>query len=183
MLSKNHRRLRTVILLRHSQDPQTGKPMYKVAKKLNEIKTPYIPPTFSLKSSTEFIDLLHGTTPDEDIVSLDVESSFTSVPVDEIIQIMMDKIYRSEKPPLPIPEKILKEMLEPCAKEVPLFSHKGKIYRQKDGVVISSHLGVLFVNAYMAHTEEVTFEEHPKSKIYGRYIDDIFITLKGKNDR
>ena len=49
---------------------------------------------------------------------------------------------------------------------------------------MGSPLGVLFANMYMATVEERTFQRHQKPKIYGRYIDDIFITTrKGEDPR
>ena len=123
-----------------------------------------------------------GVTPDDDIASLDVESLFTNVPVEETINITLDRVYRSEKESLPIPEDILRDMLKACTTEAPFLSHQGELYRQVDGVSMGSPLGVFFANMYMATVEERTFREHQKPKIYGRYIDDIFITIKEADD-
>ncbi|XP_076037112.1 uncharacterized protein LOC143022666 [Oratosquilla oratoria] len=83
---------------------QMTSPTYSLAKTLNEILTPYIPPGHPLKSAVEFIDILKTTAPDEDIDSLDVSSLFTHVPVQETIGIILDTVYRSSQDPLPIPE-------------------------------------------------------------------------------
>ena len=153
-------------------------PTYKTAKMLNDILVPYIPGGYSLKSATEFIDLLQNKGPEEDIASLDVESLFTNVPVEETIKIILDRVYRSEKDPLPIPEKILQDMLKSCTMEAPFLSHRGELFRQVDGVAMGSPLGVLFANIYMATVEERVFNEHEKPRLYCRYIDDIFITTR-----
>ena len=66
--------------------------------------------------------------------------------------------------------------------EEPFLSHKGDLFRQVDGVAMGSPLGVLFANMYMATVEEKAFSEHQKPRLYCRYIDDIFITMKNQND-
>ena len=155
---------------------QIPTPTYQVAKKLNSLLTPYIPVGRSVASPTEFIDLLRTAPPCNDIASLDVESLFTNVPVDETINVILNRVYRSNQPELDIPESILKAMLEICTKEAPFLSHRGDLFRQIDGVAMGSPLGVLFANMYMADVEERTFNIKPPSGIYARYIDDIFIT-------
>ena len=75
---KNDNPLRPII----SQIPM---PTYNLAKSLNQIITPYIPSEYTLKSSSDFIDLLQFCNDDGTIGSLDVESLFTNVPIDETI--------------------------------------------------------------------------------------------------
>ena len=86
---------------------QVTTPTYQVAKKLNSLLTPYVPTGRSVSSATEFIDLLRTAPPCNDIASLDVESLFTNVPVDETINIIMDRVYRSDLTKLDIPEQVL----------------------------------------------------------------------------
>ena len=155
---------------------QVTTPTYQVAKKLNSILTPYIPIGRSVKSATEFIDILHTTPACNNISSLDIESLFTNVPVDETINIILKRVYQSDQPKLDIPEQVLKALLETCTKEAPFFSHKGELFRQIDGVAMGSPLGVLFANMYMSEVEERTFKNHPPPGIYTRYIDDIFVS-------
>ena len=156
---------------------QITSPTYKVAKVLNQIITPYIPQSNVLKSATEFVDIIQSHSPGHDIASLDVESLFTNVPVDETIKIMLRRVYQSEKEPPPIPEKTMEAMLNACTKEAPFTSHRNELFRQRDGVAMGSPLGVLFANAYMNEVEERTFEKTRKPKIYARYVDDIFVAI------
>ncbi|XP_066973160.1 uncharacterized protein [Macrobrachium rosenbergii] len=132
--------------------------------------------------TVEFIDLLHEKGPEDDIASLDVESLFTNVPVEETISIILDCVYRSDKNPLPISEDVLRDMLKASTTETPFLSHWGKLFRQVDGVAMQSPLEVLFANMYLATIEERTFREHKKPEIYGRYIDDIFVAIEETDD-
>ncbi|XP_076043741.1 uncharacterized protein LOC143026845 [Oratosquilla oratoria] len=85
---------------------QITTPTYYVAKKLNSLLTPYVPTGRSVSSVTEFIDLLRTAPPCEDIASLDVESLFTNVPVDETTNFILDRVYKSDKPVIDIPEHV-----------------------------------------------------------------------------
>ncbi|XP_064109656.1 uncharacterized protein LOC135217622 [Macrobrachium nipponense] len=89
------------------------------------------------------------------MASLDVESLFTNVPVDETIGIILEKVYRNpDKQPPNISEESLKTLLDICTKRAPFTTHRGQMFRQKDGVAMGSPLGVLFANFYMADSEE-----------------------------
>ena len=65
---------------------------YKLATTLNKIITPYILNQYSLQSTNDFIDLIHSGNSHGIIVSLDVESLFTNVPIDQNIEIIMHTV-------------------------------------------------------------------------------------------
>ncbi|XP_076038162.1 rha [Oratosquilla oratoria] len=133
---------------------QLSTPTYPVAKTLNNLLSPYVPTGRSVSSAAEFIDLLRTAPPCQDIASLDAESLFTHVNVDETISYILDRVYRSDLPALDIQEYVLKAMLETCTKEAPFLSHRGELFKQVDGVAMGSPLGVLFANMYMAQVCE-----------------------------
>ncbi|XP_076067705.1 uncharacterized protein LOC143040498 [Oratosquilla oratoria] len=83
---------------------------YKLAKRLNELITPYTPVSYSLKYLEEFLDILRSTPPSGVIGSMDVVSLFTHVPVDETIDMICSRIYHDREAgdtPLAIPENTL----------------------------------------------------------------------------
>ncbi|XP_066943499.1 uncharacterized protein [Macrobrachium rosenbergii] len=137
---------------------QMTSPTYRIAKVLDDLLVPYIPSAYSLNSAVDFTDLLHEKGPEDDIASLDVESLYTNIPVEETISIILDRVYRSNKSPLPISEGVLRDMLKASTTEAPFTSHRGKLFLQVDGVALGSPLGVLFANTYMATVEERTFQ-------------------------
>ena len=153
---------------------------YTLAKKLNDILTPFIPKDYALSSAQDFLELLKAAPAAKNhvIASLDVESLFTNVPVDRTIQMILDRVYRCEDTePLNIPEEHLRTLLEICTKEAPFTCPRGNLYRQVDGVAMGSPLGVLFANFFMGSIETTTLRDRRPS-IYGRYVDDIFIRVK-----
>ena len=161
---------------------QMSTPTYAIAKILNKLITPYVPTTYSLNSTTDFIDIINTANSEGEIASLDVDNLFTNVPLEETIDILMDMVYHREKPSLPIPETIMRELLKTCTTEAPFRCHKGHLYRQTDGVSMGSPLGVLFAEAYMAEVEKRTFTTLEKPKIYARFRDDIFVNVKEEKE-
>ena len=159
---------------------QIPTPTYKLAKRLNNIISPYIPIQHTIKSSDEFIQLLHSTEPTGILASLDVESLFTNVPVKATIDIILDYVYQHESlpPPSKLPRNLLNQMLLLCTTEAPFRCPRGKIFKQTDGVAMGSPLGVLFANAYMCHVEnKVLSDLESPPCIYKRYCDDIYVEI------
>ena len=161
---------------------QIPTPTYNLAKSLNNIISPYLPQEFTLKSTNDFIDLLHSNQCNGIIASLDVESLFTNVPIDPTIQIIIEHSYNHPTiPPPKIPSEILRQLLELCTKEAPFRCPEGKLYLQIEGVAMGSPLGPTFANFYMGDLEKRVFEDpEQKPVIYARYVDDIFVQIESE---
>ena len=158
---------------------QVPTPTYNLAKSLNQIITPFLPNENLLKSTNDFLDLLQDEPSTGIIASLDVESLFTNVPINDTIAIILEHAYNhGELPPPKIPKEILKQLLELCTKKAPFKSPTGDLYLQIEGVAMGSPLGPTFANYYMGHLERLLFSKpHIKPSIYGRYVDDIFVQV------
>ena len=173
---KNGNPLRPII----SQIPS---PTYRLAKQLNTLLSPYIPSKYRVKSSPEFLHAVRSTTPEGTIASLDVESLFTNVPVDETIDLICERVYRNDgTPTLAIPEDALRTLLRLCTMKAPFITHKGEMYTQIDGIAMGSPLGVLFADFYMGVVEERVFSQHPMPSLYCRYVDDTFVKAQHPED-
>ena len=157
---------------------QCPTPTYQLAKVLSKILTPYIPDEYCLKSSTEFLQAIAAAPPEGVMASLDVESLLTNVPVDETIDLLLDRIYRDgDTPRLNIPESSLCRLLQMCTKEAPFHDQRGNLWKQIDGVAMGSPLAVLFVNTYMGFVKWRVFQQIPQPSTYCRYIDDTFVIV------
>ncbi|XP_076029116.1 uncharacterized protein LOC143017964 [Oratosquilla oratoria] len=115
---------------------QISSPTYQIAKSLNRLLTPDVPNSFCLSSATDFIDILKSQESFNHIASMDVTSLFTHVPIQETIDIIIQKVYHSQRAPLDIPENTLRQLLLACTKEVPFYSHRGDLFQQIDGVAM-----------------------------------------------
>ena len=98
------------------------------------------------------------------MASLNVESLFTNVPLDETIKICIDELFKPEMLSLTLKESII------------LFDNK--YYSQMDGVAMGSPLGTRLANIFLCYHESIWLKDCPKdfkSVCYKRYLDDIFV--------
>ena len=156
---------------------QIPTPVYHVSKKLNEIISNYTPSRYSIRSTEEFLEILSTKQPGKDtLASLDADSLFTNVPVEETIDIICKYVYQHPAlPPPKIKPDIMRKLLRACTTQVPFTDHNGRLYTQINGVSMGSPLAPTFAEYYVAHIENGIFEKVPAPNMYVRYVDDILI--------
>ena len=117
------------------------------------------------------------------MISFDVVSLFTNVPLNATIDIILRKIYVEKLIKTKIKRKNMKELLLLCTKEVP-FSFNEEMYMQVDGVMMGSPLGPLFANIFMCELENYVIPRlaHKLSN-WMRYVDDTFALIKPEEER
>ena len=164
-----------------------GTPEYELAKFLDTFIKPNIPNDFMLSSTSEFIDKLKFSSVQghESMVSFDVCSLFTNVPLLETINIVVDRVYGKDsviKPPFK--KLFFKKMLIMCSSG--LFMYNDEWYEQIDGVAMGSPLASSLANMFLAHIEHtLLMKKHtlppnfPKLSL--RYVDDIFCLFECKD--
>ena len=174
---KNNNPLRPII----SQVPTCT---YDISKQLNVLITPYIPSEYAIKSTDEFLDILHSTNCDGILASLDVTSLFTNVPIQDTIDIIIQNVYNHPTiPPLNIPQDILQKLLKICTSEAVFRAPNGNLFNQVDGIAMGSALGPTFAAFYMGNLEKIVLNEiQTKPKIYARYVDDIFLIVEDQSE-
>ena len=108
------------------------------------------------------------------MISFEVKSLFTKVPLKETIDIILTKVYDENKIDRKISKSILKELLYFCMKHVH-FKFNNEIYIQCDGVAMGSPLAPLAANIFMISLEDNILL---KSELYlcnwKWYVDDTF---------
>ena len=109
------------------------------------------------------------------LVSYDVSSLFTNVPLDETIAILTEKAFRdnwfNSTYNLNISKEDLIDLLSVSTKGQ-LFQFNGALYEQTDGVAMGSTLGPLLANVFMSSLEEKLELEGKLPNYYRRYVDD-----------
>ena len=111
------------------------------------------------------------------MASLDVDSLFTNVLLDETIKICIDELCKSEMTVSGLNEKEMFEMLSLTLKEsIILFDNK--YYNQIDGIAMGSPLVPTLAKTFLCHHESNWLKDCPKDfkpVYYKRYVDDIFV--------
>ena len=132
---------------------------YKLAQWLDIALKPLSVNKSTISDPLKFAEKIRQTniTADEILVSYDVSSLFTNVPVDETIQLLADTAFKNnwfnEKNKLNIKKTNLIKLLTLATKHQ-LFQFNGKLYEQVGGVAMGSPLGPLMSNAFMCSLEE-----------------------------
>ena len=157
-----------------------GTATYKLSKHLAQLLSPLTKSEYSVDSTKHFIDQLRdlSISSDEELVSFDVSSLFTNVPLDETINIILDRIYVRKEIDTKIKRKDMKKLLDLCTKNVH-FTFDGKLYLQIDGVAMGSPLGPVLANIFMVELERFLVPSLNGSlRVWKRYVDDTFAIVK-----
>lgn len=122
-------------------------------------------------SNKDVVEKLKNTTlgQDEVMVSFDVSSLYTNVPVDEAIQEAADILYsgRVSKPPVDKDTFIILANL--ACKDVVMLTHDG-YYRQLDGLAMGAKPAPPLANIWLSKFEPIIRDS---ANIFERYMDDI----------
>ena len=114
------------------------------------------------------------------MTSLDVESSFTHVPLEKTINICVNELFKSNSSIHGLNRKQITEMLSLTTKES-IFLFDMAFYTQVDGVAMGLSLGPSLTNDFLCHHEKKWLNDCPKifkPVFYKRYVDDIFVLFK-----
>ena len=84
------------------------------------------------------------------MASLDVESLFTNIPVDDIIENCINNLFANNDTVHNLIKEDLKEILKFTSYES-FFTFDNEYYSQLDGVAMGSLLGSTLANAFLCH--------------------------------
>ena len=113
---------------------------YNLAKYLAGIIDDAMPTTYMLGSSGSFVGQISSfdIQPSHVLVSYDVVTLFTNIPLNETIDIVCNYVYQQHSQPK-YSKETLKKLLQ--IETVGYFLHRGKLYCQIDGGTMGSPLG------------------------------------------
>ena len=156
-------------------------PNYKLAKYLVPLLEPLTKNEYHLCNSMNFKESILPQDSDLIMASLDVESLFTNVPVEETIEIIINKIFTEPNTLFHNFNKIdFKKLLELAVLDT-AFLFNGNAFKQIDGMSMGSALGPTFANIFMCAFEEQLLDNCPLSYhplFYRRYVDDTFALFR-----
>jgi hypothetical protein len=141
-----------------------GSPTYELAKHVAKILSPLVGHTDSfIKDSNEFIKIIKNekVRPQDTLISFDVVSLFTKIPLDEAIQIIKEVTD-------PETTNLAKVYLRST-----FFSYQGEFYEQTSGVAMGSPLSPIVANLFMENFEKRALDSFPLKPLrWKRFVDD-----------
>ena len=117
------------------------------------------------------------------MASFDIQSLFTNIPLDETIDICVNRVFQHKKKIKGMLKRHFKQLLTLTVKSS-CFVFNNVYYKQIDGVAMNSPLGPTFANLFLVYYENIWLDKSPhqfKPKYYRRYVDDIFLMFEKKN--
>ena len=138
----------------------------------------------AVRNSASFVDYLRNQTIGENevMVSFDVESLFTNVPIESACRVALQRMQTdvgfSARTSLS-PGQVA-ELLEFVLKST-YFMYNGEYYEQQEGAAMGSPVSAVVANLYMENFEEQALEACPDEcapRVWKRYVDDTFIVTQ-----
>ena len=156
---------------------------YNLVCFLCDLLSPLVPNDYSYKDTFSFVSQIKNANLSKKfLVSYDVTSLFTNIPLQETIDIAINLIF-NHNPNLNITRKELKKLFLFATSQIH-FIFNSKFYNQIDGVAMGSPLASVLANIFMAFRESKWLNEYNlnKPKFHLRYVDDILAAFGNEQD-
>ena len=160
-----------------------GSPAYELAAHLTKIISPVLGKTeYTVSNSKSFVEEIRNLTLDEteEMVSFDVVSLFTKVPVEDAVNVICSHLTADDslQDRTGLSVEQIRWLMLACL-NCRYFLCQGSFYEQTEGAPMGLSLSVVLANAYMEHLEEsVLGAASVQPVIWRRYVDDTFILWK-----
>ena len=152
-----------------------GSPYHKIGQKIADWLS--VLPESKINSSTKQVaDQMNSTIlqDDEVIVSFDVSSLYTNVPVNEAIHKAADLLFESNATPPRVTKETFITLAKLSSLDVIMSTHAG-YYRQVNGLAMGSPPAPHFANVWLSSYDPIIKDEAP---LYERYMDDVLRYIK-----
>ena len=156
---------------------------YQLAKYLCNLLQPLLPNTYTISDTFSFVQELKTIEiSNKFMVSFDVVSLFTNIPLKESIDLAVTYITEGN-PNLKLSKSDLTKLFSFATSQTNFFFN-GKMYDQIDGVAMGSPLAPVLANLFLGHYENIWLNNYqgPSVQFYRRYVDDTFCLFNDERD-
>lgn len=163
-----------------------GTPLYKLSKYIASILQHYTKSGNNhSKNSKEFSEYIRQQTVDEDeiMVSFDVTSLYTNVPIKDTLLILKDLLNNDQdlKSRTNIPPEDVLEITEFLLTKT-WFKFNNNFLSQTDGVAMGGPTSSVIAEIYMqAHESTALTTAACPPKVWERHVDDVFLIIKERS--
>ena len=151
-----------------------GTATYNLARHHTKLLPLLNKPKYTIDSTKHFMEKIkQETIPDSyKMVSFDVKSFFTNVPLEKNINITLERIYDRKEINTQITRPEMKELLTLCTKNVH-FTFNNQVYQQNDGLAMGSPLGPVLAGIFMVELETRIIPTSGNTVLnWERFVDD-----------
>lgn len=153
-----------------------GSPTYALAKHLAKVIAPLAGQTSSfIKNSTDFTQKINDMTIHDDrpiMVSFDMKSLFTNVPVPDALPVLRRKLEQDEM----LPEQMTMSIDSILMLLITYFTYEGEFYQQSEGAAMGYPLSPILANQFMEEFEE-------EAALWLRYVNNTFVLWRHGKDK
>jgi hypothetical protein len=162
-----------------------GTANYSLSKFLVSLLSPLSQNEFTIKDTFCFVnEITNLPNMGYTMASFDVVSLFTNIPIDETIEIILNKIFTNGVTDyFGFDKNLLKKCLNLCTKDN-VFIFNENLYNQKDGAPMGGCVSPTLANIFLAFHEQNWLDDCPasfKPALYRRYVDDTFLLFRSPN--
>ena len=162
----------------------TGSFTYQTASWLSNILKPFREHSTVLQDSFQFMNQISKipNLQNKFLVSFDVESLFTNIPLDFTLNLILDMLFIDQSTKIfGMNRKHFKKLLDWTCKNGTL-QFNGKFYKQVDGVAMGSPLAPAIADICMNWLLEEVFKKITASFKIFWYVDDLFFAFDHSED-
>ena len=160
-----------------------GSSTYALARKLSHILRPLVGASGRvLRNTADLVDTMEDVVlhDDEMLVSYDVKSLFTSIPVNESVDLceqrLLDDDSLSDRTSLDVATIV--RLLRFCLTSTS-FLYRGQHYQQLDGVAMGSPVSPVIADIFMEDLENKAFASYSSvPRVWKRFVDDVIAVVK-----
>ena len=158
-----------------------GSPTYELSKYLAMILHPLVKTSpHTINNANTFLTNIKDLKlePDEIMISFDVVSLFTSIPIDTAKRITNELFTHDEswQTRTKLDKHDILELLDLCLSTE--FSFQNSYYRQISGTPMGSPLSSFLAEAVLQDLEKRSVTNNNDIKTWNRYVDDVLATVK-----